>query len=188
MSTLHVRGQTAINTMRFVKERFGAEAHERVVAALPSAKAGTFLAPIRDAAWKPLDHTLAYMEIAQRLLAPDDPTFHRQTGRYSGRATGSSAFRLLIGSSPELAVTRSAFMWRFLYDAGRVELVDKAPGSISLRILYFHPPSRAWCDRIAGFLEAVVELAGAREARVDEVVCVHQGAPHCEMRGHWQTG
>lgn len=181
----HIRGQTVINTTRFVKDHFGDEAHARVVADLPPEAAGMFLAPIRDASWKSLDHTLAYMRAARRRHAPDDPEFFRQMGRFSGRATGASAFRFLIGSDPRTAVSRAAFMWRFLYDAGRVELVATAPGDMTIRIHDFRPSDRAWCERIEGFLEAVMEIAGARDTQVRETACVHLGATHCDMRGTW---
>ncbi len=183
-----VRGQTVLNTVRFVKDRHGADAHDRVLATLPAEVAGTFLAPLRDAAWKPISHAVAYMEAAQRLLAPGDPAWHKELGRFSGRQTGASGFRFLLGSSPAQALTRSAFIWRFLYDAGRVEVALAGPLEIVLRIHDFHPGSRVWCQRIEGFLEAGLGLTKAIEPRVSETACVFEGAAFCEMRGSWTDG
>jgi hypothetical protein len=180
-----VRGQTVLNTIRFVKERHGAAAHERVLALLPAEVAATFLAQLRDASWKPLAHTVAYMETAQRLLAPQDAGWHRELGRFSGRATSQSGFRFLLGSSPLQAMTRSAFIWRFLYDSGRVEVTSSGPGAIVLRIHDFRPGSRAWCQRIEGFLEAVLGLTEARAPAIAETACIFCGAAYCEMSASW---
>jgi uncharacterized protein (TIGR02265 family) len=181
-----IRGQTVLNTVRFVKQRFGDDAHARVLQALPAEAAGMFLAPIGDSSWKSLPHTVAYMRAAQALLAPADATFHKELGRFSGRATGESSFRLFIGGDPQTAVTRSAFIWRFLYDTGRVDVVESSPGGITIRLRDFDAGDRAWCQRIEGFLEAVMEIAGAREPQVVERECIHLGAAHCEMHGSWR--
>lgn len=183
---IHVRGITVLNTTRFVRERFGPEAHTRVVESLPTRHRATFLTMVREASWKPIEDVLAYMEVAKGLLAPDVPGFHREIGLYSGQITGRGGFRFFIGSSPLKAVGRAAFMWRFLYDAGRVEVVSKAPGEITLRILDFPVPSRIWCERITGFIEAVAHLAGAERSRVEETACIHAGSDYCELRGTWE--
>jgi hypothetical protein len=182
---LHVRGQTVLNTARYVRERYGEDAHARLVAGLDPTTAATFLVPPRDAAWKPLAHAVSYMKAAREALAPSDEGFYRDMGRFSGQATGQSAFRFLIGGDPNTAVGRAAFMWRFLYDAGRVEVVAREPFAITIRIVGFDPGDRAWCERIEGFLEAVVAIAGGATPRVRHVGCVADGAPHCELCGTW---
>jgi hypothetical protein len=182
---IHVRGITVENTMRFVKERHGAAAHDRIVASLAPECALSFGDTLRDAAWKPLDHVVAYMSEAQRQLAPGDGRFFHTVGRHSGHITGSSGFRFLIGSSPHTALSRAAFMWRFLYDAGRLEVVEKGPHAITIRIHDFPVTEQLWCSRIAGFLEALLEITGVRDGCVREQACRTAGSPWCEMRGTW---
>jgi len=182
---IHVRGMTVHSTAHFVRERFGPEAHARVMDGLPLEVQLTFHEDVRDAAWRPLDHVAAYMRLAHLRLAPGDDAFHRLIGRYSGDRIAKSPFRTMLGTSPLSAVGRANFMWRFLYDTGRPETVSKRPGEIVVRIVDFPNGDRIWCDRICGFLESLTEAAGGRQAEVREIACRAQGAAHCEVRGTW---
>ena len=64
-SSIRVRGITVLNTIRFVRERYGADAHDRVVATLPAERCGTFTGPLRDASWKSLEDVVAMYERAR---------------------------------------------------------------------------------------------------------------------------
>ena len=182
---VHIRGTSVLGTVRFVRETYGSEAHETVLAALPARHCATFLGPVREASWEPLEDLVAYMEMARTVLAPDEDGFYRRIGRYVGRQVGGSGFRFLMGSHPHAAVTRAAFMWGFLYDAGRVEIVSKSEREIVFQIRDFTPPSRTHCERIAGFLEGCLDVQGADRPRVEEMACALAGADHCQIRVQW---
>ena len=93
--------------------------------------------------------------------------------------------RAFLGSDPFKALGRVAFMWRFLYDAGRPEVVGKAVGDVALRVWDFPVPDRIWCERTCGFLEGCVEVVGVRDMRVEETACVTRDAAWCEFHGTW---
>jgi hypothetical protein len=182
---VHIRGSSFLSTIRFVKETYGAEAHDRVLAALPVQCAATFLGPMRDASWKPIEDLLAYMETAKALLAPGDAAFHKNVGLFVGHQMARSAFRIFLGSDPLTSISRSAFMWRFLYDAGRVEIASREPGRIVMRIHDFQPPSRAICERVVGFLTGCMDVVQARNGAVRETACVFEGDAYHEWTGTW---
>jgi hypothetical protein len=181
---IHVRGSAVHNTVKSIRERFGPEAHERVLRVLPAAHCGAFLAGVRDAAWVPIEDLVAYLETARRVLAPGDDGLFRALGRDAGLSVRHSGVRLFLGSNPGTAATRSAFFWRFYYDGGRVECEPVGSHTLRLHFLDFRTPSRAWCERIAGFMESCFELM-EHAGRVEETACIHRGAPHCELTMEW---
>lgn len=174
-----------LNTVRFVKERYGAEAHERVVRELPQKHWGTFLGPVREASWEPALDLAAYMEKAKELLAPKDPEFFKDIGRMAGRLNRDTAFRAMF-ENPDMAIRQGPIIWRAFWDAGRLEVVSKAGDEMVIRIHDFPTPHRALCDRIAGFWEGSFTAWGARSAHVEEICCVLRGSPYCEMRARWK--
>jgi hypothetical protein len=180
----NVRGTTILNTVRFVKERYGLEAHDRVVRGLAQQHWGTFLGPVREASWKPAEDLAAYMEKAREVLAPGDAEFYKDVGRMAGRLNRDTAFVAMF-RDPETATRQAPVIWRAFWDAGRLEVVSRADHEIVIRIHDFPQPHRALCDRIAGFWEGSFTAWGARNPRVAETACVIEGGRYCEMRARW---
>jgi len=180
----NVRGTTILNTVRFVKERYGQDAHDRVVRSLPQNHWGTFLGPVREASWKPAADLAAYMEKAQEVLAPGDPEFFRDVGRMAGQLNRDTAFVAMF-RDPETATRQAPIIWRAFWDAGRLEVVSSAEREIVIRIHDFPEPHRALCDRIVGFWEGSFTAWGALSPRVVETACVLEGGRYCEMQARW---
>jgi hypothetical protein len=180
----NVRGTTILNTVRFVKERYGLEAHDRVVRELPQKHWGTFLGPVREASWKPAADLAAYMDKAREVLAPGDTEFYRDVGRMAGQLNRDTAFVAMF-RDPETATRQAPVIWRAFWDAGRLEVVSNTSNEIRIRIHDFPQPHRALCDRIVGFWEGSFTAWGAQGARVVETACVLEGGRYCEMRAQW---
>jgi hypothetical protein len=180
-----IRGAAVLNTLRFVREQYGPGAHERVLQQLPREHWGTFLGTLREASWEPVADLVAYMEAAQRVLAPDDAGFFKRLGVFTGQHTRSSAFAALLGDDPATAGQRAQMLWRSFYDAGRLEIVEKGEGWLVARILDFPDTRRSLCQRITGFWEGCFDEGGKRETRVVEERCALDGGPCCVMRVTW---
>lgn len=169
-----VRGAIVLHMVRFVKENYGSEAHDRLVKALPARHASTFLGFVREASWEPAVDLEVYAATAKRILAPDDAAFHRKAGYYAGRGVREAGFEALLVDPNRLA----QFIWHGLFDVGRVEVVSQNASETIARIHDF-PTSRSACQRMAGAWEGLVN------SRVEETACVLDGNPYCEMRVVW---
>jgi hypothetical protein len=181
----NVRATAVIHSVRFVKERYGSGAHERVLAALSPELRAVFGATVREAGWKPVQDVVAYIEKARDLLAPRDPDFFRELGRHAGRALHETNFKAMV-ETPELGVLQATRLWTAFYDTGRLEVVERGADYVVTRMHGFPAPSRTWCERIVGFWEGAFEGAGAR-AQAIESACVFRGSPYCEVRIEWQS-
>jgi hypothetical protein len=182
---VRVRGIAFIGAMQFVKDEFGPEAHQRVLAALPEANRATFLGPLRDAVWKPLDDLATYAGTARHLLAPTDERFYVRLGFRAGRVEREEGgFHPMVADAPT-AIRLGAVIWRSLYDAGRMELVADGEGRALARIHDF-PTSVALCQANCAALSG---LLGSDEhpVRTEQAACVLDGAPCCEYRVAWES-
>lgn len=179
----NVRGVIALNTVRFVKEVYGPEAHERVLARVSQGRRASFLGTIREGSWGPLEDVLAYMEAAKALLAPEEPDFFRNLGRFSGQAERrAQGFRPLVADA-STTMRMAPTAWRAFYDRGRIEVVSLGPREAVARIHDF-PAHRANCQRMCGAWEGLLETEELA-VRVTETVCALDGSPCCEMRVAW---
>lgn len=184
MSTPHVRGVAVLNALRFVRETYGHERHDEVVTALAPARRGVFLAQLREAAWVPLDDFVAYMEAAQRLLAPGQAGFFRELGRFAGRLERQASNFGVMVADPLTAMRMGPTVWRSFHDCGRLEVETLGPLEGLARVCDF-PASRAMCERRCGAWETLTSTdqlqAEARETR-----CQLNGDPVCETRVVWR--
>lgn len=179
-----VRGITVLGTVRFVKETYGPEAHEKVLAALPAQACAVFLGPLRDASWVGLKDLMAYTEEARKLLAADDPEFWRKLGGFIGRfERDKGGFRPMV-ADPATAMRLAGVMWSALYDSGRLEIVVQGPREALARIHGFRT-NRDLCQTNCAAMEGLLST-DHHAAHAEETACVLDGGPYCEMRLVWE--
>lgn len=178
-----VRGSFLLASIQFVRERHGPHAHERVLQALPVETRVSIETGLRDAAWKPLEHALAYMLAARDLLAPGDGRFFRELGRWAGRAGRESGFGAMV-TNPETTARMFTVLGRAIVDFGRVEVVEHGADGLRARFHGF-PPVAALCERRVGAYEELLHAPGT-VVTVEETACTSAGSPYCELRVRWR--
>jgi hypothetical protein len=181
---VRVRGIALIGAVQFVKDEFGADAHQRVLDALPEENRATFAAPLRDAVWRPLDDLAAYAGTARRLLAPEDAGFYERLGFRAGRVEREQGgFHPMVADAPT-AIRLASVIWRSLYDTGRMELVPEGESRALARIHDF-PTSPALCQANCAAMAGLLG-SDARPVRTEQSACVLDGAACCEYRVSWE--
>jgi hypothetical protein len=179
-----VRGAVVSGTVNFVRDAYGPDAHERVLAALSPADRAALRRAVRETAFMPLGPLVAYIEAARDLLAESDPGFLRAMGRYSGqRMRETQGFKVMV-ADPEAAVRMAPVTWKAFYDVGRADARMVAPREALVRLHDF--PSRpSLCERSCGALEGLVSTP-TLQATVAHTGCIARGEPWCEWRIVWE--
>ena len=185
MPTSSARGTLFLNSVDFVRETYGDAAHERVLAALTPEQAVVCSAAVREAAWHPVAALVAYMETAQRLLAPTDPGFFGRMGADGARRDRERRAVSVMVGDVDTAVRLAAVLWRTYFQEGALDVLETDGQGVTLRIRDF-PTRRALCQRVVGGMEALFGSA-ALGVRAVERACAALGAPHCEIRMSWDT-
>jgi hypothetical protein len=181
----NARGSVLLNTIDFVRTRYGPGAHARVLAALPAATAAALAAEPRATGWRPLQEVVAYMEAAQALFAPGDAGFFREIGRFAGKADRDwRGVKPMLSDLPT-AARMASVLWRTLFDEGEAEVLELGDAGAVLRIQGFLcRPSL--CDRFSGSLEGL--LAPILGPISVERRCLDdlEGTTCCEYRLEWK--
>lgn len=182
-SMANVRGVAVLNVIRSVRETHGSDRHQAVVEALPEPHRTTFLGPVREASWAPVADLAAYLETAQRLLAPADTLFFRRVGRFSGQLErASQGFKVMV-ADPSTAMRMGPVVWRSFFDAGRLEVEILGPRETRTRVFDF-PASWVLCERRAGAWEGLLSTPELR-VEVAETRCRLSGSDFCENQVLW---
>jgi hypothetical protein len=173
----NARATLFLNSVAFVRERFSPEAAARVHAALPLALQAWLDGGPRETAWRPVEDLVAYMSAARALVAPDDPGFYRELGRFAGLLDRRERGVGTLFTDVDVAARMAGVIWRTYFDAGRLEA---SPDGDALRLrIHDFPARRELCERIVGSLEGQwAEL----QPLVAKSACRLDGAPCCEIR------
>jgi hypothetical protein len=180
---VRVRGIAFIGAVQFVRDAFGAEAHGRVVEALPVGPRAAFAAPLRDAVWKPLEALALYAGTARGLLAPEDETFYARLGFRSGCVERSQGGFLPMVADMPTAIRLAPVLWRSLYDTGRMSLTADGECRALARVSDF-PTTRALCQGNCAALAGLL-TSETRAVRTRQLACVLDGPPCCEWEVTW---
>lgn len=182
---VRIRGIAIIGAVQFIRDEFGAEAHERVLQAIPESSRAAFASPLRDAIWKPLDDLIAYAGTARALFAPEDAGFYVRLGFHAGRVEREQGgFHPMVVDVPT-ATRLAAVIWRTLYDTGRMEILVNGTSGAVARIHDF-PTSPALCQANCAALAGLLS-SDTLAVRTDQVACTLDGAPWCEYRVTWDA-
>ena len=108
--------------------------------------------------------------------------FAKQIGRFSASEAVKGVYRFFARVlTPEGLLSRAASMWSAMNTAGKMEVVSEGQGSALIRLSEY-PSDPVMCMRIAGWIEQMADLTGAKNAVVRQLKCVAKGDPACEWR------
>jgi hypothetical protein len=185
MSSARVKGTALLSTKQFLAERFGADGLERVLAALDPTEHDLFARRLQAHQWYPFDHWLHLCESAARLLAGGELALCREMGRYGGLKDLPVAVpHLLRDGDPLRVVAFAPQLWGLYYDSGRVEIRDQRPGYFEMLIHDFAQPHEGHCLRVAGWIDACIELYRATGG-TEILTCRARGDAECRFRAAW---
>jgi uncharacterized protein DUF2378 len=180
-----VKGTAVGASVRFVSERFGASSLAGVLRALPDEDRRLLEGGVLASSWYPMPVFLRFMEEAEKQLGAQEPDLVRQMGRASADYGVKTVYKIFFKiGSPEFIIGRAARVFGSYYDTGTMTVVETAPGRAVLDLAGFAGAPQ-FCERIRGWMERTVELAGATGLRSEHTRCVHRGDDRCRFEGTW---
>jgi uncharacterized protein (TIGR02265 family) len=181
-----VKGTAVQSSLRYVRERFGEEALRAVLAALPAEEAAP-LAGALASSWYPMESFLRFMREAKRQLSPREPEVVRNMGRASCEYGVTGVYKIFFKvGSPEFIIGRAARVFSSYYDTGQLTVPESRDGRAVAEIEGLEGGAPEFCERILGWMERTLELAGAKRLRSAHSRCVHRGDPVCRFEGDWE--
>jgi hypothetical protein len=181
-----VKGTAVDASLRYVRERFGEAALAGILGALSPADRAALGQGVLASSWYPMDALLRFMQEAERQIGPREPDVVRRMGRTSSEYSIKGVYKVFFRfGSPEFIISRAAQVFASYYDTGAMKVIESVPGSAMIELTGF-AGARPFCDRVQGWMERTLELAGARNVRLAHSDCVHRGDPLCRFAATWE--
>ena len=180
-----VKGTAIVASVRYVRERFGEEALKRVLGPLPQEERLVLEGGILASSWYPMPLFLHFMQEVERQLGAQEPQVIRRMGAASAEYGIKGVYKVFFKlGSPEFIIGRAARVFGSYYDTGQIVVSESRAGRAVLDLTGFEGAPQ-FCERILGWMEKTVAMAGAKNLRSDHPRCVHRGDSACRFVGDW---
>jgi uncharacterized protein (TIGR02265 family) len=181
-----VKGTAVQSSLRYVRERFGEPALEAVVAALPESDRRSLGHGVLASSWYPMETFLRFMQEAERQLGSREKDLVRMMGRASCEYGVTGVYRVFFKvGSPEFIISRAARVFSSYYDSGELRIAESGPRRAVAELDGLEGGAPQFCERIFGWMQRTLEMAGAKNLRSAHTSCVHRGDPVCRFEGDW---
>lgn len=180
-----VKGTAIRASVRFLQERFGPTGTGAVLDRLEAEDRDMVTSGLLDSVWYPMPLLLRLMQAAVEIHGSSQPELPRQMGRASAESGVRGVYKVFFKvGSPQFIISRAARVFGSYYDEGEIRVVESRPGRAVLDLTGFEGSSE-FCQRILGWMEKTMEMAGAKDLVPDHSQCRHRGDPVCRFEGTW---
>lgn len=182
-----VKGTAVQSSLRYVRERFGEAPLAAILDALGEADRRA-LEGVLASSWYDVSLFLRFMVEAERQLRAQEPSLARKMGRASCDYGLTTVYKIFFRiGSPEFIIGRAARVFSSYYDTGELCILETRPGRCLAELRGFEGGAPQFCERIFGWMQRTLELAGAKNLRPRHDVCVHRGGAVCRFEGDWDA-
>ncbi len=181
-----IKGFVLSSRINFVRERFGAEALEKIFASLPAADAEKLRGVILPSSWFPVEVEERLDEAIIRVIGGRSEEAFRELGRQSAvqnLAKFQTAF--LKGKNPQSFLAQTPSIYRIYYDAGSREYHATGETSGTLLTTGAENVTYGDCLTIMGWHEQALEMVGAKSVKISHPVCKARGGTVCRYEVSW---
>ncbi|HJQ39338.1 MAG TPA: hypothetical protein VKB93_19530 [Thermoanaerobaculia bacterium] len=180
----HVKGAMVRAHLQFVRDRFGEQALERTLAALPQPVAHA-IHDVLASSWCPFEHLVLLDRAIAKTLGKEPTALMKDLGHHSAEINLSTIYRAFKREDIHEFFRRSAALHRQFQDFGvcDYETVGPLQGRIRVREATCFSPT--YCASEIGYLEQVIAMHGGKEPRISESSCQCANDPVCTFELSW---
>jgi uncharacterized protein (TIGR02265 family) len=182
-----IRGAVVASRLKYVREKGGAEARDRVLARLPPGDQQLLRGWLQTSGWYPFDLNRRLDDAIAEELSPDDRNrVFLEMGRASAEANLLSGQRVYLKPGDPHALLRAApEVYAAYYAVGRREYEKTGEASAVLRTHGAESVTAEDCLTVVGWHVRAIELCGAHDVKVVETRCRARGHSFCEYSCKW---
>ncbi len=183
-----VKGSTLINRLQYLDVKGTPEQKEQILKTLDAEFQRSIRVGLMPAVWYPLDYFVTLMVSMDKVMGRGDLNLIPEIGRFAGELACKGIYKIFFKiGSVEFILKRAPQFWQQLFDTGTLSITADGHGKATLRLEKFEGLPKVLCLSLQGWSQALLELAGAKNAKLDVVRWPKPGDPTFEMAGRWDT-
>lgn len=180
-----VKGVALINRLEILKQEFGAETLNAVLADMKPENREA-LNNMLFSSWYNAEVFKDINQATQRVLGKRIPKISEKIGELTADSSLKGVYSSKLKENNVLmSLGRVTTLWKAFHDTGELEIAEQTENSAVLRVTGYPLPHREFCDVLKGWGRRLIELSGGKNVRITETKCVLDGADCCEMAARW---
>lgn len=183
-SNVEIKGFAIRGLLRYAKQTLpgGIPA---LLGSLQPADRALFDDSILTTSWYPYRTLTALLDALIEAL-DGSPARMTEVGEFSGRQDAGTIFRIVMTlSSVKRVIGACPRFWKRYSTAGDFEILEIEDGRVHVALVGFPEIHPGHCALAGGWMKGLGESAGAKNADVRQIRCVHRGDPRCEYVATW---
>jgi uncharacterized protein (TIGR02265 family) len=183
-----IRGSVLASRLKFVREKGGPEARDRVIARLPAEDQQVLRSWLESAAWYPFELNQRLDDAIAQELSPDDRRrVFLEMGRASAEANLLAGQRKFVkDGDPQALLAGAPEIYAAYYAKGRRTYEKAGNTAAILRTYDAESVTAEDCLTVVGWHIRAIELCGGKDVKVVETACRARGQALCEYRCEWK--
>lgn len=180
-----VKGGKISSKLAFVKEIYGPEVLQKVIASLPQPDQ-LQLKLVLDTGWYDFDLYRRVNEAVCKIAAGGDPTVYERMGWHSAESAFGKTYKVFLAKNVKEMLDRIESMHMLRNQPAELKVEHLNEGNCRVRVV--SPKSTVEICRVnKGFYERAFQLAGAKVVVVRETKCTGKNDPECVFEISWQS-
>jgi predicted hydrocarbon binding protein len=182
-----IKGNQIILAKRYFTQRFGEDALEKIFNTMSPINRAIIERQILSGAWEPEEAYIEFLAKADEVLGIGDYQLDWECGRFLAKQSIPTIYKIFIRlGDPAFVIERADRFWHQVHSSGRLETVRTDKNKVIGKLLERDYPHKAFCASLMGYFYGTLELCGAKEIKITEIMCSADKASHCEYAVSWQ--
>jgi uncharacterized protein (TIGR02265 family) len=184
---IQIRGLVLKARKTFVEEHFGAEAWDRVLAALSEQDRGVLKSIVVYAGWYPFEIGEHLDRTIVDVLGAGDSKVFEDIGVQSARQNLTGVHKsFLTSGDPQAFLAQTRTIYKFYYNTGSREYEATGPNSGVITTRDSEIFSLADCLTVIGWHREALTMCGGKNVRIKETKCRAKGDSVCRYELAWE--
>jgi hypothetical protein len=184
---MEIKGSILESRLQFVKDRFGEQAVEAVISALPPSDQATLRKPLNGAGWYHFQTGQKLDDAIVRVIGKGDASLFEEMGAASAQLSlgGTQKFYLDLGN-PQGFMLRAPLIYHVYYDKGWRDYKPTGPTTGMMTTYDAETYSAADCMTVMGWYKQALRMCGAKDVDISEETCRARGGDYCRYLVSWR--
>jgi predicted hydrocarbon binding protein len=183
----NLKGQMVISTIKFLKTQFGEEKYKEVLARMSAVSRKVIEANIMYGQMVPIKPYIDLITVADQHLGKGNYALCRRIGNVVAEEGIPKLYKVFVtNADPMFAINRLPNFWSHMYDSGKLTTQMETKNIVSVHIEGFVDAHKAYCWKVLGYFEKMLELAGGKNVRITETRCRTSGENECVYAIAWE--
>lgn len=181
------KGFAIISVLKFMEDNFGSESLIKFKDSASEEMRDFLSKKIISSDWYPFEKFVHLLEETDKIFGTSDFKVCKEIGKFNAKYELSTIHMIILKFiSIEKILKLGSSLWGRYFSCGNLDVEIISKGNAKAKIFNFNPISKAFCLELSGWMEKVVEVAGAKSAYVIHKNCILDGKEFCEFDASWK--